>query len=101
MFPACALFFFFFNDTATTEIYTLSLHDALPIRPPTRHRLRPALQAPPPVQPPGRRGPTRSKSRAPTADPPRLKTSQSRCLITRRYRAGKICVKRLRRQTLE
>src|SRR5258708_31354301 len=27
--PIC--FFFFFNDTATTEIYTLSLHDALPI----------------------------------------------------------------------
>src|ERR1051325_12228738 len=27
-------FFFFFNDTATTEIYTLSLHDALPILPP-------------------------------------------------------------------
>src|SRR3712207_7910499 len=25
------VFFFFFNDTATTEIYTLSLHDALPI----------------------------------------------------------------------
>src|SRR2546422_1926347 len=42
-------FFFFFNDTATTEIYTLSLHDALPIsrgagggsslrRPPQRRR---------------------------------------------------------------
>src|SRR5438445_13861520 len=29
-FLAC-LSFFFFNDTATTEIYTLSLHDALPI----------------------------------------------------------------------
>src|SRR3989442_8918457 len=28
--------FFFFNDTATTEIYTLSLHDALPISPPYR-----------------------------------------------------------------
>src|SRR2546422_9594668 len=28
--------FFFFNDTATTEIYTLSLHDALPIYPPVR-----------------------------------------------------------------
>src|SRR3712207_8716577 len=28
------LFFFFFNDTATTEIYTLSLHDALPISQP-------------------------------------------------------------------
>src|SRR2546423_11006572 len=27
------LFFFFFNDTATTEIYPLSLHDALPISP--------------------------------------------------------------------
>src|SRR5258708_31834992 len=30
MSPAC-FFNFFFNDTATTEIYTLSLHDALPI----------------------------------------------------------------------
>src|SRR2546430_17240740 len=27
----CLSLFFFFNDTATTEIYTLSLHDALPI----------------------------------------------------------------------
>src|ERR1044071_9800786 len=27
---SCSVFFFFFNDTATTEIYTLSLHDALP-----------------------------------------------------------------------
>src|SRR2546429_3742230 len=31
-------FFFFFNDTATTEIYTLSLHDALPICIHRRHR---------------------------------------------------------------
>src|SRR6266404_2279445 len=31
--PLSTFFFFFFNDTATTEIYTLSLHDALPIRP--------------------------------------------------------------------
>src|SRR6266705_2637657 len=29
----CAIGIFFFNDTATTEIYTLSLHDALPIWP--------------------------------------------------------------------
>src|SRR5258708_8986280 len=28
---SCLMMFFFFNDTATTEIYTLSLHDALPI----------------------------------------------------------------------
>src|SRR6266704_6127301 len=37
-------YFFFFNDTATTEIYTLSLHDALPI---------PASR---PCSPPPRRG---------------------------------------------
>src|SRR5256885_13574363 len=41
-----SLSFFFFNDTATTEIYTLSLHDALPIwdadgeRHPDRHGCR-------------------------------------------------------------
>src|SRR3712207_7465082 len=40
------LFFFFFNDTATTEIYTLSLHDALPI-----------------YQPPGLRGGVRQHAR--------------------------------------
>src|SRR3989337_2852831 len=33
-------FFFFFNDTATTEIYTLSLHDALPISPAVAGRTR-------------------------------------------------------------
>src|SRR5256885_17053413 len=32
--PRPVSFFFFFNDTATTEIYTLSLHDALPISAP-------------------------------------------------------------------
>src|SRR5260221_2751683 len=31
MFHTPFIYFFFFNDTATTEIYTLSLHDALPI----------------------------------------------------------------------
>src|SRR3712207_7140506 len=36
--------FFFFNDTATTEIYTLSLHDALPIFAPGRRT--PALAVP-------------------------------------------------------
>src|SRR2546425_9035456 len=33
-------FFFFFNDTATTEIYTLSLHDALPISAERSPRIR-------------------------------------------------------------
>src|SRR5687768_18260411 len=41
--PTCFRFFFF-NDSATTEIYTLSLHDALPIwrrrRRPARRRIR-------------------------------------------------------------
>src|SRR3712207_8982654 len=36
--------FFCFNDTATTEIYTLSLHDALPI---WRHKRRPQGPSPP------------------------------------------------------
>src|SRR5436305_11733901 len=41
-------FFFFFNATATTEIYTLSLHDALPISNPDRrrHGRPPARSAP-------------------------------------------------------
>src|SRR5215469_2297556 len=38
------VYFFFFNDTATTEIYTLSLHDALPIRPRSRTTLVGAAQ---------------------------------------------------------
>src|SRR2546430_12616636 len=37
--------FFFFNDTATTEIYTLSLHDALPICTALRPACRPDAQA--------------------------------------------------------
>src|SRR5258708_18342626 len=43
MCPLSIPFFFFFNDTATTEIYTLSLHDALPILGHYRDRLRVAL----------------------------------------------------------
>src|SRR2546427_12413936 len=45
--------FFFFNDTATTEIYTLSLHDALPISRPADGRGTPAGGHDPP--PAGRR----------------------------------------------
>src|SRR2546430_12554840 len=50
MTPDRLLFFFFFNDTATTEIYTLSLHDALPIsrrpigRGNRRHRWRDVVE---------------------------------------------------------
>src|SRR5258708_40339376 len=44
----CANFcFFFFNDTATTEIYTLSLHDALPISSHARRSRRGRAGEPP------------------------------------------------------
>src|SRR2546430_783274 len=50
--------FFFFNDTATTEIYTLSLHDALPISSP-RHEAG--------SRPRTRRGPTSDRTHPPAA----------------------------------
>src|SRR2546422_4532779 len=56
-------FFFFFNDTATTEIYTLSLHDALPIS-----RSGPGRCA----SPPRSEAPARSRRRrSPAASGPR------------------------------
>src|SRR5947207_12226964 len=49
-------FFFFFNDTATTEIYTLSLHDALPIcRPRAAHPRGPGSRHPRPTCPADRK----------------------------------------------
>src|ERR1041385_2384881 len=67
------MFFFFFNDTATTEIYTLSLHDALPISTwstfPTRFR---------PADRRARRRPRAAKARA------GCESARSRC---RRRRA--------------
>src|SRR2546426_11473162 len=71
-------FFFFFNDTATTEIYTLSLHDALPIS------LHPGILARPPrvLRPVDRAGGRRRRqgrgrprlSRLPPDPPPRPAT---------------------------
>src|SRR2546430_14401323 len=57
----CSIFFFF-NDTATTEIYTLSLHDALPIsgaEPAHRRRARRDDRQ----DPPGRAGARRARPR--------------------------------------
>src|SRR6266481_2361398 len=63
----CAsLFLFFFNDPATTEIYTLSLHDALPIWPPL-----PASCSPP------RRWSPKSRRRRPDRKSTRLNSSHS------------------------
>src|SRR3712207_7617058 len=49
------LHYMFFNDTATTEIYTLSLHDALPIY--GRRLLRPQQRSPPGLRGGARAGP--------------------------------------------
>src|SRR2546426_10229172 len=59
-FPLYSLFFFFFNDTATTEIYTLSLHDALPICATSRRS----------ASSPRRRRGSRSRRRAPASSTP-------------------------------
>src|SRR5438445_9445241 len=56
--------FFFFNDTATTEIYTLSLHDALPISPRGRPSGRSATGAPARRA----RAPSRSRSEEHTSE---------------------------------
>src|SRR3712207_9303219 len=62
---AAACLFFFFNDTATTEIYTLSLHDALPIyRLPAGGRA-PGRRSPPRRRAAGRRGEGRAVRRQP------------------------------------
>src|SRR2546430_13558085 len=69
------LVFFFFNDTATTEIYTLSLHDALPIlrarAPPGAERLvaRPQADAPTLRSEPLSRGGRRAARRRPRHGP--------------------------------
>src|SRR5258708_28625652 len=62
--PSLTSLFFFFNDTATTEIYTLSLHDALPISKPVVSALRgPDLSSIAPPECPGATVPARSNRR--------------------------------------
>src|SRR3712207_7802158 len=63
-------FFFFFNDTATTEIYTLSLHDALPISA-VRARRAPDDPEPAPGGPRPRRGDARPRQLAARPELPR------------------------------
>src|SRR2546430_11173175 len=72
---ACSFLFFFFNDTATTEIYPLSLHDALPIC--SCHR--PASSAPTPssLSPPTTRTTwSRSRLRSVTSKSKRLRSEE-------------------------
>src|SRR5258708_30935878 len=60
--------FFFFNDTATTEIYTLSLHDALPISAPSCARRADSSRSPPSGHFPGSRQTARSNRRFPRSE---------------------------------
>src|SRR5256885_15104805 len=62
--------FFFFNDTATTEIYTLSLHDALPISA-LRWRAPPARPGARDPRPAGGPHPRRTHHRTRPAEPGR------------------------------
>src|SRR3712207_7988771 len=64
------IFIFFFNDTATTEIYTLSLHDALPI---WRRRCPPRRG-----HPPHARRPCASRCRRSPACPRRARARSAR-----------------------
>src|SRR5256885_13204973 len=82
--------FFFFNDTATTEIYTLSLHDALPIFRSTK----PVAAAPPPAWP---SPPSRSRRRSEE----HTSELQSPCNLVCRLllEKKKICARRRRRST--
>src|SRR5258707_5030800 len=70
--------FFFFNDTATTEIYTLSLHDALPIS------ARPGGWSPWRARRKSRSGPWRVKNSPPSADTRRSEEHTSE-LQSRQY----------------
>src|ERR1039457_3946820 len=65
------VFFFFFNDTATTEIYTLSLHDALPISDENRDGGRALAAArPTPFRGSGPHSPPRWRTRGLRSDLP-------------------------------
>src|SRR2546425_5339642 len=79
-------FFFFFNDTATTEIYTLSLHDALPISWSSgRTRFRPG-----PVEPTvGNPGPGRNRSEEHTSELQSLAYLVCRLLLEKKKKKKK------------
>src|SRR6266478_163214 len=61
--------FFFFNDTATTEIYTLSLHDALPISSPRPGRSTFTTSAPRSAMSVAQYGPAITRERSSTRMP--------------------------------
>src|SRR5690349_22523144 len=90
---------FFFNDTATTEIYTLSLHDALPISTAAAVAWRPPPPAPPSA---GRRTPPRTP-RTPAARsrwPPRSEEHTSELQSRRDLVCRLLLEKKKKKQTI-
>src|SRR2546430_17116551 len=71
------IYFFFFNDTATTEIYTLSLHDALPIWSLSSEGDRPVAAAYPNLPPIGHLRPGMTRAHHSDRKSTRLNSSHS------------------------
>src|SRR2546426_9395109 len=101
--PVLPSLFFFFNDTATTEIYTLSLHDALPISRSRRRRGRGRRGTPPassrtrsPTRPGGRsRGSLEQAVRLLCLDPARLLLDVVHRLVVLRLGEDRLQVRRV------
>src|SRR5258708_24415598 len=88
------LSFFFFNDTATTEIYTLSLHDALPIS--RVHRIGVRSEASPCLLP----GPPRNGARR-SLPPPRTDRKSTRLNSSHQIISYAVfCLKKKKKTTL-
>src|SRR5262249_61283988 len=79
-FPFLFFFFFFFNDPATTEIYTLSLHDALPIFGPWPRHQAPLLR----LRPPARKGRRSKRSEEHTSELQSLTNLVCRLLLEKK-----------------
>src|SRR3712207_8704588 len=90
-------FFFFFNDTATPEIYTLSLHDALPIC-----ADRYGAAARPPAGRPPPRGPLRSSARLRAASRPRTWRSEEHTseLQSRQYLVCRLLLEKKKKKKI-
>src|SRR6266567_4062805 len=78
-----SFFFFFFNDTATTEIYTLSLHDALPISAAHRSAVTDAGE---PSTPTAIRPPANSGMASPRLQNHRSVSVAFRCAVVSQWR---------------
>src|SRR2546425_10115641 len=84
------IFFFFFNDTATTEIYTLSLHDALPISSALTYGVASAPASPVPTLRP--RVESLGRSEEHTSELQSLAYLVCRLLLEKKKKKNKLCM---------